>query len=157
LSRTKFADLPRWLRDFAPLIFWMALIFFLSSQSRLVDIESDTGDKLFYKSAHIIAYAALTWFWWRALAARRRITWPVLSAACLLAIIYGVSDEIHQLYVPGRNGHIADVLFDASGALLMVLLLRRLAWLQQFPEMLPFSWPAGKNSLREIKFKDMQG
>lgn len=35
----KLATLPRWLRDFAPLFFWMALIFALSSQSVLVEIE----------------------------------------------------------------------------------------------------------------------
>jgi len=35
----KLARLPRWLRDFVPLFFWMALIFALSSQSVLVDIK----------------------------------------------------------------------------------------------------------------------
>ena len=55
-----------------------------------------------------------------------------------LTILYGISDEIHQLFVLGRVGQIADVLFDTSGALAMILLLRRHKWLRHFPENLSF-------------------
>lgn len=132
----RLSGLPRWLRDFLPLLIWMSIIFWLSSQSVLVDIERAGADKLFYKSAHILAYGLMAWLWWRALAPQRRITWPVLLTACLLATLYGISDEIHQRFVPGRHGRVADVLFDASGALAMILLIRRLKWLRAFPEFL---------------------
>ena len=130
----KIISLPRWLRDFAPLLFWMTLIFWLSDQSTLLEIENDAGEKTVYKSAHILTYAFLAWLWWRALSPQRKATWPLLGAAFGLATLYGISDEIHQLYVPGRHGRFADVLFDASGALAMVLLLRWFAWLRTFPE-----------------------
>ncbi len=138
MTKFQFETLPRWLRDFVPLIFWMGLIFWLSSQQVLTGIENETNKKVIHKTAHIVAYAALAWFWWRALTAQRRTTWSILLTAFALTTLYGISDEIHQLFVPGRYGKIFDVLFDAGGALMMVLLLRRLKWLRLFPETLSF-------------------
>lgn len=112
----------------------MGLIFWLSSRSRLVEIDSETGEKLFFKSAHVVAYGLLAWCWWRALTAPRLINWRVLFVAFILTVGYGISDEYHQLFVPGRHSSIADVLFDAAGALAMLLLLRRVSWLRKFPE-----------------------
>ena len=41
-----------------------------------------------------------------------------LALICgLLAIVYGVSDEWHQSFVPERSADAADVLADAIGAL----------------------------------------
>ena len=116
--------LPRWLRDFIPLVLWMALIFVLSSQSDLVNIENDANEKLFYKISHLLAYAALVWLWWRALAPQRQTSWPVLSVALLLTVLYAISDEVHQSFVPGRHPALYDVLFDTGGALAMILLIR---------------------------------
>ena len=123
----------RWLVDFMPLIFWLVLIFGLSARSTLVVIEQEAAEKLFYKSAHMLAYAILAWLWWRAISPKRQITWSVLLLAWLFAILYAVSDEVHQRFVPGRHGQLADVLFDAGGALAMILLIRRLRWLRLFP------------------------
>jgi VanZ family protein len=139
LIEVRFAALPRWIRDFVPLVIWMALIFLLSSRSTLLEIESQLGDKLVFKSSHIVAYAVLTWLCWRALSSARHTDWPLLATAFALAVLYGISDEIHQLFVPGRHGRLADVFFDAGGALLMILLLRWLAWLRRFPESLALS------------------
>ncbi len=130
---SQLSRLPRWLSDFLPLFLWMALIFWLSSRSVLVEIEQEATEKLFYKTAHIFAYAVLAWLWWRALAPQRQITWAVLLGAFALATLYGISDEIHQLFVPGRHGRMADVLFDTSGALAMILLIRRIKWLRASP------------------------
>ncbi|MEM7348140.1 MAG: VanZ family protein [Chloroflexota bacterium] len=127
-------NLPRWLRDGVPVLIWMAFIFSLSSQPRLADIEDPTLERIFFKSAHIIAYGLLAWLSWRALTADRSTTWSVLLLAFFLSTLYGISDEIHQRFVPGRHGRVADVLFDASGALGMILLLRRVKWLRDFPE-----------------------
>jgi VanZ family protein len=112
----------------------MALIFALSHQSVLVEIEHAVGEKTFYKTAHVVVYAILAWLWWRALSARREVGWRVLTVALGLTVLYGISDEVHQLFIPGRYGRIADVLFDASGALVMILLLRQYEWLRGFPE-----------------------
>lgn len=44
--------------------------------------------------------------------------------AVLLASLYGVSDELHQAFVPGRSADPADWLADTAGALAAVLLVR---------------------------------
>ena len=40
----------------------------------------------------------------------------------ILAFIYACSDEIHQLYVPGRTGQFKDVCIDTSGAIFGICL-----------------------------------
>ena len=41
--------------------------------------------------------------------------------AFAIAVAYAVSDEIHQLFVPGRAGMLKDVLIDSSGAIVGVV------------------------------------
>ncbi len=41
----------------------------------------------------------------------------------LMAMLYAISDEVHQIFIPGRNGNITDVMIDSSGALLAVICL----------------------------------
>lgn len=130
----KWELLPRWLRDSVPLLLWMLLIFVLSSQSRLIKIEDAADEKMFYKASHFIFYAVLAWLWWRVLAPQRQLTWSILLLAFVLTTLYGISDEIHQLYVPGRHGQPADVFFDAAGAWAMILLIRRFKWLRTWPD-----------------------
>jgi len=36
--------------------------------------------------------------------------------AFLICVIYAISDEIHQLFVPGRTGQLKDVIIDSSGS-----------------------------------------
>lgn len=124
LNLTRYYRLPRWLRDVVPLLLWLALIFTLSAQPTLLEIEDETGEKFFYKISHIMAYAALAWLWWRALAPQRQTSWPVLLVTLTLSVLYAISDEFHQSFVPGRGPRLYDVLFDASGALAMILLIR---------------------------------
>lgn len=45
----------------------------------------------------------------------------IFLIAFIICIIYAVTDEIHQLFVPGRTGKITDVLIDSVGALCGVL------------------------------------
>jgi VanZ family protein len=42
--------------------------------------------------------------------------------APLLVFCYAATDEIHQLYVPGRSGQFKDVLIDTAGGLIMLLI-----------------------------------
>jgi hypothetical protein len=43
-----------------------------------------------------------------------------------IALVVGISDEIHQLYVPGRNGSAVDVVLDMVGITIALLLCSRL-------------------------------
>ena len=48
----------------------------------------------------------------------------VVIAAVIFASLYGASDEIHQIFVPGRTPSFLDLFFDFMGALAVGLLKR---------------------------------
>ena len=41
----------------------------------------------------------------------------------IVGTIYAATDEIHQLFVPGRSGQVRDVLIDSCGAFIGVMLV----------------------------------
>ena len=47
-----------------------------------------------------------------------------LFLSAVVTVVYGFSDEFHQLYVPGRSADMYDLAADAAGALLFVLLAK---------------------------------
>jgi VanZ family protein len=70
------------------------------------------------KPLHWLAYLGLAIVVVRALAGGlpRRITARVALTAVLVTVMYGVTDEVHQLYVPGRSAELLDLAADAAGA-----------------------------------------
>jgi hypothetical protein len=93
---------------YAPPLAVMALIFALSATP---DLSSGLGlwDLVLRKLAHITIYAVL----WLALA--RATDWRRPLATTVVALLYAVSDEIHQSFVEGRHGTPVDVGIDAVG------------------------------------------
>ena len=98
---------------------WMALIFFLSSQSKLPSPPDPLLDLIFKKGAHFTAYAVLAVLFRRALPPSRRM-WAL---SWVLAVLYAASDEWHQSFVPGRHPLETDILIDACGAAAGLLIL----------------------------------
>jgi VanZ family protein len=96
----------------------MALIFAASSIPDLGPLPGMSD-----KSGHSIGYALLGALLLRALAGGRLrgVTWGRALAAVVLATLYGVSDEFHQTFVPGRSADRFDVLADGIGATVAVL------------------------------------
>jgi len=81
-------------------------------------------DLLLKKGAHMLAFGLLAFLLWRAV----RRTWPNGRArlwAFLGSLLYAISDEWHQTFIPGRNGTPVDVAIDVMG---MVLALGLIAW-----------------------------
>jgi VanZ family protein len=76
------------------------------------------------KSGHSIGYALLGVVLLRAFARGRLsgVTWTAGLAAIVLATMYGVSDEFHQSFVPGRSPDRFDVVADCVGATIGVAL-----------------------------------
>lgn len=116
----------RFVRSFLPAILWAGAIFVSSSipSDRLPHIGVWNADKL----AHFGIYCMLAFFIDRALRAQTRF--PVMQArhllfTVLITTLYGLSDEIHQAFVPGRNASKYDLLADAAGALLFCLVYFR--------------------------------
>jgi len=118
-----------------PAVGLMGLIFLLSAQSSLGG-PGEPGtllNHLVAKAAHVGVYATLTWLLWRALhrtlrvARGRRPAGRVAFTAFALAALYGLGDELHQAFVPGREANLLDVGLDAGAALAMVCWL---AWVR---------------------------
>ena len=93
----------------------MALIFCLSAQPSLPSPEERWLDFVFEKSAHTFEFAVLALLCLRALAIERSESWRSVGVAIVLAGLFAVSDEFHQLYVPGRSSDWSDLLFDLLG------------------------------------------
>jgi VanZ family protein len=93
----------------------MVLIFAASSMS---DPGAPPGG-LSDKAAHFMIYFALGASLLRALAGGRSaaMTARRVLLAALIATLYGVSDELHQSFVPGRTPESLDLVADACGGL----------------------------------------
>lgn len=104
------------LRLWAPVVLWAAVIFAFSS---VPDLGTGLGtwDLVLRKIAHACEFALLGALLLRALRDER--------AAVMGAVGYAISDEIHQLFVPGRIGSPIDVAIDSVGVAVGVLLWRR--------------------------------
>jgi VanZ family protein len=108
-----------------PVFIWAILIFWLSSLKTLPHVETPiiSADKL----AHMGVFFVFCWFSRRALFFQNSSIllkrWSLVGAF-LLTCLYGYLDEVHQLFVPGRSYDYYDMLADAIGALLFVLLFR---------------------------------
>lgn len=46
-----------------------------------------------------------------------------ICISILICFLYAISDEIHQIFIPGRSGQITDILIDTIGALLGIILI----------------------------------
>ncbi len=75
------------------------------------------------KSAHFSVYCALGVSCASALSTYRFKTKNKAISAVLICLVYAISDEVHQLFVPGRAGRITDVMIDLSGSVLGVMLV----------------------------------
>lgn len=76
---------------------------------------------------HFVAFGVLGLFVWWALGMNSRLIYRERQWYAIgIATAYGVIDEIHQRYVPGRQPDMLDVLTDFLGAVVFVLLIPKL-------------------------------
>lgn len=115
----------RVLRRWGPVIAWMALIFVLSAQPGLRVSDDPSVDSPIRHVAHVLAFGVLALLLLRGLSwgAPRPWTWRYVVAAVALTTLYGVTDEVHQTYVPLRMGHLIDVGWDLLGAATAIAVL----------------------------------
>lgn len=127
-------------------ILWMGLIFFLSQQSATESTKLSTGvtevivekvekvapntelqiysyDIIIRKNAHFFVYLVLGVLVMNALNSN---SWWSKKRQILLTLVicisYAISDEVHQLFIPGRGAQVEDVLIDSAGASVGVLI-----------------------------------
>ena len=97
----------------------MMLAIFLYSAGPALDMPQSGLRLLVNKSGHVIGYAMLALSYWRAFNFNTNKRW----AAWLLAVLYAMTDEFHQSFVPGRYSSLFDVLvYDNLGACFALLL-----------------------------------
>lgn len=132
------------LLQYAPVVFWIAVIFFLSSDQGSMSQTSrfirplleflfpaaPEETLLIYhgyirKAAHFTEYAILAFLAVRALStpsAVRLHKWRYVLAL-LLVVAVATIDEFHQSFEISRTGSIIDVILDISGGIVMIATL----------------------------------
>ncbi len=114
---------PVGVRSLAPIA---VMAFLWWSSSRRPDVqEASAFSAVLHNGAHVVAYATLAGSFLLVLA---RIDRPAsrqrtIVVSFLLAVAYGFVDELHQSFVPGRVCSIADVMTDAAGSVLALMVL----------------------------------
>lgn len=106
-----------------PAVFWAGLIFYLSSIPNLQSgLEQDF---ILRKLAHVFEYFVLALLVAFGILKGKinNLTKKKAITIFILTFLYAVSDEIHQSFVPTRNGSFKDVLIDSFGILLAVFVL----------------------------------
>jgi VanZ family protein len=123
--------LSRWL----PVLLWAALIFLVSADQnpylflpttmrQPVQVAGITlsVDELFGIPGHLSEYAILGVLTTRALIWQHKPNQKLFAIAIALCAAYALSDEIHQLFVPGRAFQIQDLVIDSAGILIGITL-----------------------------------
>ncbi len=102
-----------WLSTFL----WASLIFYLSH----LPVEELPGWQIPYldKVVHLFLFGVLAFFCFRSVAGRFSLTF-------FLCLLYALSDEFHQSFIPGRFPDIYDLLADTSGIFLALLFVKQI-------------------------------
>lgn len=118
------ADLGRGLCYGMPVLLYAGLIFILSSLSEF------HGELPFFSGydglLHLGEYYLLGWLLMRWLLSKRSTFWSTHARpiSILIGILYGLADEWHQSFVPGREATLRDVFFDSLGVVAAALTYR---------------------------------
>ena len=109
-----------------PAVAWAGLNFFLSAQPDETLKKLGLQGQLLSIGGHLVVYFVLMVFLVMALRYSSNLSSrQVTIVALLIVALYGLSDEYHQSFVPGRTATIADWFVDLIGAGLAWLVLVR--------------------------------
>lgn len=118
-------------------IIWMIVIFLFSAQSAndsaslsggitdrlyqllnyiFINVSEETLQIFIRKLAHFTLYLILGILLLNALHYNELKQSTNFGLALLFSLLYAITDEIHQVFVPGRAGQITDVLIDFIGS-----------------------------------------
>lgn len=120
-------------------IFWMTVIFYLSHQPGVessglstgiteaiiratkkiapsIDFNLEVFNHVVRKNAHFFAYLVLGILVANGLRSSGVVGLRAVVIALGISVLYAISDEAHQLFVPGRAGQVKDVFIDSAGA-----------------------------------------
>jgi len=72
---------------------------------------------------HVVEYAILSFLLFRAIANAESSVLRVNAYlfAIIFAILFGITDELHQFFVPGRDCSFVDLILDGIGSSLILI------------------------------------
>ncbi|APH18391.1 VanZ family protein [Clostridium botulinum] len=127
---------------FIPSFIWMVIIFIFSNQpgessdknnffvadvltkgkiDLFKHIDYNFLNFLIRKAAHITEYFILFMLLYYAF--KKTFYKNLKIKAAIITILYACTDEFHQLFIPGREGKVRDVLIDSIGVFIGVFLI----------------------------------
>ena len=126
-------------------ISWMSQIFLTSAHTNPADMLPSFlvsflwnttlfGQRLFFllgPIGHAVNFAVLALLLAWALSSNQILSPAKFRLALIISVLYALSDEIHQIFVPTRTFQTRDLVVDAMGALLGLLFFQTLALSRQ--------------------------
>ncbi|MEK6937072.1 MAG: VanZ family protein [Nanoarchaeota archaeon] len=106
------------------LFVYMFFIFYFSSLPKIEILEKTPEFYLRDKLLHVIEYSVLGFLSCNAFKHNKFLNKKLFFYAIMFAIIYGVTDEIHQIFVPNRIFSSSDVIANFLGS--MTLLIKKI-------------------------------
>jgi VanZ family protein len=113
-------DFVLFMRYWLPVLVYATAVLVVGGQPNLrPPVEFHFADKFY----HLLEYGGLGFLLARAIRATLRVGVPLFAAlmAAGLGGVLGLADELHQLYVPGRQCDMFDLMADVVGVLLAQL------------------------------------
>ncbi|MEE8168173.1 MAG: VanZ family protein [Candidatus Hydrothermarchaeales archaeon] len=111
-----------------PVLVYAGVIFYLSSLpyvpgSGIVGLEQIDPERLLL---HLVEYGIFGFLLFRAFVSTENSSFVerALLLATLIGFFYGITDEVHQYFVPLRSPSIADAISDGIGSFLGALVKR---------------------------------
>ncbi|MDQ1143618.1 VanZ family protein [Bacillus sp. SORGH_AS 510] len=117
---------------------YMAIIWIQSSlpPDHFVELPDASLDSTIKESLHLIEFAFFYVLLVLAFLTRRSAFTPFLNIACaVFAAIYGISDEIHQSFVPYRSATLFDFVKDITGISVCFYFVRGALFTGRFPRL----------------------
>lgn len=107
---------------------WAILIFYLTSIPNLKISDNTWVSFVISNGSHFLFFGIQAILLFSALHTLYSIRYtPYISAASIiLTSLYGVLDELHQIYVPGRTADPMDWALDTLGAIIFLTVMTRI-------------------------------
>jgi len=114
----------RFFFDQFPAFVWAGVIFYVSSipGDKLPHIVHYFNDK-FLHTVFFCIFGILIYRFLNSFQSPDIFRWKNIVIEILIVSMYGVSDEFHQSFVPGRTVDVKDATADAFGGLLAALVI----------------------------------
>lgn len=120
----------RWAFSIAPFLY-MGLIWLLSSKPSDAYVRFSFADSIIKESLHLVEFAILYVLFVLFFAAHGKLTKKANVFSAIVSCLYGLTDEIHQSFVPYRSATIIDLVKDVIGVTVCYIIVYRGYFLQK--------------------------